>query len=63
MKNDYTQAGERYCCLNRIGQDHLVSNIVEALSQVIKPIQEKMIVHFMKANIEFGKKIENGLKM
>lgn len=61
-KNDYTQAGERYCCLNSVGQDHLVSNIVESLSQAIKPIQERMLVHFMMANIEFGERIAKGLK-
>jgi len=61
-KNDYAQAGERYCSLNSIAQDHLVSNIVASLSQAIKPIQERMLVNFMKANIEFGKRIEKGLK-
>ncbi|MBU3100289.1 MULTISPECIES: catalase [Clostridium] len=62
-KNDYAQAGERYCSLSTIEQDHLVSNIVESLSAAIKPIQERMLVHFMKANKEFGKRIEKGLKI
>jgi len=62
-KNDYAQAGERYCSLNSIDQDYLVSNIVESLSQAIYPIQERMLVHFMKANKEFGKRIEKGLKI
>ncbi len=62
-KNDYGQAGERYCSLNSIEQDHLVANIVESLSAAIKPIQERMLVHFMKVNKEFGKRIEKGLKI
>jgi len=62
-KNDYAQAGERYCSLNSIDQDHLVSNIVDSLSHAIKPIQERMLVHFMKANKEFGNRIAKGLKV
>lgn len=62
-KNDYTQAGERYCSLISIEQDHLVSNIVESLSQATKPIQERMLIHFMKANAEFGERIAGGLNM
>ena len=61
-KNDYAQAGERYRSLNSIGQDHLVSNIVGSLSQAPKPIQERMLVHFMKANTEFGERIAKALK-
>ena len=61
-KNDYAQAGERYSSLNSVGQDHLVSNIVESLSQAAKPIQERMLVHFMKANTEFGERIARALK-
>ncbi|MBX4260314.1 catalase [Clostridium estertheticum] len=61
-KNDYSQAGERYCFLNSVQQDHLVSNIVESLSQALKPIQERMLIHFMKANTEFGERIAVALK-
>lgn len=62
-KDDYAQAGERYISLNTTDQDHLVSNIVESLSSAIKPIQERMLVHFMKANQELGKRISSGLKI
>jgi catalase len=61
-KNDFAQAGERYCSLNSVGQNHLVSNIVGSLSQATKPIQERMLVHFMKANTEFGERIAKALK-
>lgn len=37
----------------------IYSNIVESLSASIKPIQERMLVHFMKANEEFGKGLQN----
>ena len=62
-KNDYAQAGERYCSLNSVEQDHLVSNIVGSLSQATKPIQERMLINFMKANTEFGERISEGLNM
>ncbi|WP_246577777.1 catalase-related domain-containing protein [Clostridium psychrophilum] len=61
--NDYAQAGERYCSMNSLEQDNLVSNIVESLSTAIKPIQEKMLVHFLKANKDFGNRIARGLKI
>ena len=62
-KDDFAQAGERYCSLNSIEQDHLVSNIVGSLGAAIRPIQERMLVNFMKANKEFGKRIARGLKI
>ena len=62
-KNDFAQAGERYLSLNTMDQDHLVSNIVESLSYALKPIQEKMLVNFMKANKELGTRIAKGLKI
>jgi len=62
-KNDFAQAGERYLSLNTTDQDHLVSNIVESLSYALKPIQEKMLVNFMKANKELGTRIAKGLKL
>ncbi|MGV8980348.1 catalase-related domain-containing protein [Clostridium sp.] len=48
---------------NQHNQDHLVLNIIESLSYAIKPIQEKMIVNFTKANKEFGIRIAKGLKI
>lgn len=60
--NDYIQAGERYRSMNKTEQDHLVSNIVEALSCADKPIQDRMLVHFKKADKEFGNRIAKGLK-
>jgi len=62
-KDDFAQAGEKYLSLNTIDQDHLVSNIVESLSSAIKPIQERMLVNFMKANKEMGTRIAKGLKL
>lgn len=62
IADDYTQAGERYRAMSDIEKDHLVSNIVESLSQAICPIQQRMLVHFIRADNELGNRIAAGLK-
>ena len=62
IADDYTQAGERYRTMTSTEKDHLVSNIIESLSKAIRPIQERMLVHFMSADKEFGNRIAAGLK-
>ena len=63
MLDDYTQAGKRYRAMSATQKDHLVSNIVESLSQAFEPIQKRMLVHFMKVDNELGNKIALGLNM
>lgn len=59
--DDYYQPG--YRCRNMPGQErkHLVSNILESLSQAYEPIQQRMIEHFMCVDPELGNRIAQGL--
>lgn len=59
--DDYTQAGERYRTMSKVEQEHLVSNIVGALSYATIPIQKKMLVHFFKADKALGGRVKVGL--
>ena len=62
LTDDYTQAGERYRSLSKRDQDHLVDNIVDSLGNAKKPIQQSMVDHFTKADLEFGKRVAKGLE-
>ncbi|HWQ95358.1 MAG TPA: catalase [Gammaproteobacteria bacterium] len=62
LANDYTQAGERYRAFSKMEQDHLVDNITDSLSKADKPIQQRMVDHFTKADPELGKRVAMGLK-
>jgi len=59
--NDYEQAGERYRTLSKTERDHLISNIVDALSYATKDIQYRMLNHFLKADQDFGRRVAKGL--
>jgi catalase len=61
MIDPYTQAGEKYRSLSAAQKDHLVSNIVESLGQAFKPIQQRMLVHFLNADTDLGNRIAAGL--
>ncbi len=63
MADDFTQAGDRYRSMTAVEKDHLVSNIVEDLCYALKPIQERMVSNFMKADTELGSRISQGLKL
>lgn len=60
-RDDYTQAGDRYRSMSKIEQDHLISNIAESLSHAYVPIQERMLVHFRRADKEFGDRVADKL--
>jgi catalase len=62
LANDYTQAGERYRLFSKMEQDHLVDNITDSLGKANKPIQQRMVDHFTKADPELGKRVAMGLK-
>lgn len=63
MTDDFVQAGERYRSLGKVDQDHLVDNIVDDLGKADKVIQRRMIANLSKADPEFGKRVEKGLKL
>jgi catalase len=61
--NDFQQAGERYRSLGKVDQDHLVDNIVDSLGKADKPIQQRMITNFKKADPDLGKRVAKALAL
>ncbi len=59
--NDYAQAGERYLLSQPWEQDDLVANLVDALSQCDRPIQERMVWHWLMCEDELGRRVGEGL--
>jgi catalase len=58
---DYTQPGDLYRLMPADEQIRLIENIVGALKNVPKNIQEKMVVHFTKADPEYGEGVAKGI--
>jgi catalase len=61
--NDYKQAGERYLLSEDWERDDLVVNLVDALSQCDRPIQERMIWHLFMVEDELGQRVGEGLEI
>ena len=59
--NDYQQVGERYLLSEQWERDDLVANLVGALSQCDRPIQERMVWHWFMAEDELGQRVGDGL--
>jgi catalase len=59
--DDYTQAGQRYLLSEKWEQDDLVDNLVGALSQCDRPIQERMVWHLFMCEDELGRRVGEGL--
>ncbi len=59
--NDYQQAGERYLLSEQWEKDDLVANLVDGLSQCDRPIQERMVWHFLMCEDELGQRVGDGL--
>jgi catalase len=59
--DDYTQAGQRYLLSEKWEQDDLVNNLVGALSQCDRPIQERMVWHLFMCEDELGRRVGEGL--
>ncbi len=59
--NDYQQAGERYLLSEQWEKDDLVGNLVGALSQCDRPIQERMVWHWLLCEDELGQRVGEGL--
>jgi catalase len=59
--NDYTQAGERYLLSEQWEKDDLVKNLVDALSQCRREIQERMVWHFFMCEDELGQRVGDGV--
>ncbi|NEC63046.1 catalase [Streptomyces sp. SID9727] len=61
--NDYLQAGQRYLLMEQWERDDLVRNLVNLLSQCDRPVQERMVWHFLLVENELGLKIGEGLRI
>jgi catalase len=59
--NDYLQAGQRYLLMQNWERDDLVHNLVMALSQCDRPIQERMVWHFLLVEDDLGLRVGEGL--
>jgi catalase len=59
--NNYKQAGERYRSIEQWERDDLVLNLVNALNQCDRVIQDKMVEHFFKCDEEFGTRVAQGI--
>ncbi|MQY08213.1 catalase [Actinomadura macrotermitis] len=59
--NDYEQAGQRYRLMEDWERDDLVKNLVGQLAQCDRPIQERMVWHFLLVEDELGLRVGEGL--
>lgn len=57
----YTQAGNLFRLMDADAQTRLIDNILNAMQCVPRDIQERQLVHFMKADPAYGIAIANGL--
>ncbi len=60
-RNDYMQAGERYQLSEPWERDDLVANLVDALSQCDRNIQERMLWHLYMVEDELGARVGDGI--
>jgi catalase len=59
--NDYQQAGERYQLQEEWEREELIANLVDKLSGVSRPLQERMVWHFLMADSDYGKRVGDGI--
>ncbi|MEU4539475.1 catalase [Streptosporangium sp. NPDC023825] len=59
--DDYTQAGQRYLLMEEWERDDLVLNFVGMLSQASRPVQERMVWHFLMVEDDLGLRVGEGL--
>lgn len=61
--DDFSQAGELYRSYSKEEKEHLIGNIIAELWSVDESIQKRLIKHFKAADIDYGTRIEHGLKL
>jgi catalase len=61
LTNDYLQAGQRYQLLEHWEKDDLVKNLVDNISEAVRPVQERMVWHFLMCDDELGARVGDGL--
>ena len=63
VDDDYIQPGNLFRLMSAEQQRELIENILKSLKKVPKEIQQKMIVHFRKADKAYGDGIAKGLSL
>jgi catalase len=59
--NDFQQAGERWRAFEAWERDELVFNLVDALKDCPKDIQQRMISNFTQADADYGRRVTEGI--
>lgn len=59
--DDYTQPGNLYRLFDEAQRDRLAKRIAAGLSQTRKEVQERMLVHFFRADEDYGKRVAANL--
>ncbi len=59
--NPYQQAGERYRAIEAWERDDLITNLVDALGQCRREIQERMVNHFTQCDPDYGARVAQGI--
>lgn len=59
--DDYMQAGDLYRLMNADQQNQLIDNLVRSMISVPEAIQQRQIVHFYKADPDYGMRVAKGL--
>ncbi len=62
-EHNFGQAGETYRRFSDWERDELISNLVDALSQCRKTIQDRMLEMFIQCDKDYGRRVADGLKM
>jgi catalase len=59
--NDYKQAGELYRSFSYRERDDLIANLIDALKDAPRVVQEKQVYHFTQADADYGRRVAEGL--
>ncbi|MEA2376121.1 MAG: catalase [Thermoleophilaceae bacterium] len=59
--NDYKQAAERYLLQEEWEREDLVANLIDALGQCDRNIQERMVWHLFMIETELGQRVGDGV--
>jgi len=57
----YTQAGDLFRLMDDAARSRLINNIVAAMQDVPREIQQRQIVHFTRADADYGAGVAIGL--
>ena len=60
--DDYTQVGNLFRLMKEDERGRLIDNLVDAIGSVEPRIQYRQVVHFFKADTQYGSRVAEGLK-